>query len=184
MWNYPINDSLFLKISKHAKLAGAIFIILGIVGIFFPVFMTLATVAFVSWLMLFAGISAGYFTWMTDRDDWLGWLKSIILVGVALFMLFYPMSGVGTVGLLLSIYFFMDAFAGFGLASKMHPNKGWWVWGINALLSLILGVLFVVDWPFSSLYLVGIFVGISLFFDGITLFFTGQLFRKIDKDLK
>ncbi len=181
MWNYPIDESLFATLGKHAKVAGGIFILLGLVGIIFPAFMTLATVAFISWLMLFAGISAGYFTWLTNREDWLGWLKSIILIGVALFMLFYPMSGVGTVGLLLAIYFFMDAFAGFGLASTMHPNKGWWVWGVNALLSFALGVLFIIGWPFSSLYLVGIFVGISLFFDGITLFFTGRLFHKIDK---
>jgi len=181
MWNYPIEKSLLDKLGKYAKLAGVLFMILGVIGIVFPIFMTLATVAFVSWLLLFAGISAGYFTWLTDRDDWLGWLKSVVLVGVALFMLFYPMSGVGTVGLLLSIYFFMDAFAGFGMASTMHPNKGWWAWLINALLSFALGVLFVVNWPFSSLYLVGIFVGISLFFDGIALFFTGTLFHKIER---
>ena len=181
MWNYPIEESLFSSIAKHAKIAGSIFIVLGLIGIIFPTFMTLATVAFVSWLMLFAGISAGYFTWLTNREDWMGWLKSVILIGVALFMLFYPMSGVGTVGLLLSIYFFMDAFAGFGMASSMHPNKGWWAWLINALLSFALAVLFVVGWPFTSLYLVGIFVGISLFFDGMALLFTGRLFRKLDK---
>ena len=181
MWNYPIDDSLLTTISKHAKIAGIIFVLLGLVGILFPVFMTLATVAFVSWLLLFAGISAGYFTWLTNREDWLGWLKSVVLIGVALFMLFYPMSGVGTVGLLLTIYFFMDAFAGFAMASSMHPNKGWWAWLINAILSFALGVVFIIGWPFSSLYLVGIFVGISLFFDGIVLFITGRLFHKLDK---
>jgi len=181
MWNYPIEESLFGKIGKHAKIAGVIFIILGVIGLSFPIFMTLATVVLLSWILLLAGIMAGYFTYLTDRSDWLGWLKSLILVGVALFMLFYPMSGVGTVGLLLTIYFFMDAFAGFAMTSNMHPNKGWWVWLVNALLSFGLGVLFIVGWPFSSLYLVGIFVGISLFFDGIALFFTGNLFHKIDK---
>ncbi len=181
MWNYPIEESLLGKISKHAKVAGVLFVILGIIGIAFPIFMTLATVVFVSWLLLFAGIMAGYFTYMTDRTDWLGWLKSLVLVGVALFMLFYPMSGVGTVGLLLTIYFFMDAFAGFAMASQMYPNKGWWAWLLNALLSFGLGVIFIIGWPFSSLYLVGIFVGISLFFDGLALFFTGNIFGKLDK---
>ncbi len=183
MWNYPDEESMFESISKHAKVAGVIFIILGIIGIVFPIFMTLATVVFISWLMLFAGIMAGYFTYLTNREDWLGWLKSVVLIGVALFMFFYPMSGVGTVGLLLTIYFFMDSFAGFGITSTMYPNKGWWAWLINALLSFGLGVIFLMGWPFSSLYLVGIFVGISLFFDGIALFSTGRLFHKIDKGL-
>ncbi len=182
MWNYPIDESFFKKFGKHAKIAGIIFVLLGIAGILFPVFMTMAVVVFVSWLMLFAGISAGYFTWLTDRSDWLGWLKAFILVGVSLFMLFYPMSGVATVGLLLAIYFFMDAFAGFGIASTMHPNKGWWLWLINALLSLAMGVLFVVGWPFSSLYLVGLFVGISLVFDGVALYAGGKFIQKLDDD--
>jgi uncharacterized membrane protein HdeD (DUF308 family) len=181
MWNYPIEENLLYKFGKYAKVAGIIFILLGIVGIVYPVFMTMATVAFISWLMLLAGVSAGYFTWLSNRNDWLGWLKAVILVGVALFILFYPLSGAATVGLLLSIYFFMDAFAGFGLASTMHPSKGWWIWLLNALLSLGLGFIFIAGWPFSSLYLVGLFVGISLFFDGIALFFTGSLFQKINR---
>ncbi len=181
MWSYPLKESLLAKIGKDAKIAGTVFIVLGIIGVVFPTFVTLATVLFVSWLMLFAGILASYFTWITNRGDWLGWLKSIILIVVALFMMFYPMSGVGTIGVVLSVYFFVDALAGFGLARAMYPNKGWWVWLVNALLSFALGVFFVVGWPFSSLYLIGIFIGINLLFDGITLFFTGHLFHKIDK---
>ncbi len=181
MWNYPLDESFLKQFGKHAKIAGAIFLLLGLAGIFFPVFMTLATVVFVSWLLLFAGIFAGVFTWTTDRSDWLGWLKAVVLVGVSLFMLFYPMNGVATVGLLLAIYFFMDAFVGFGMASNMHPKKGWWLWGLNALLSLVLGILFVIGWPFSSLYLVGLFVGISLFFDGFVLLFSGGQFTKLGK---
>lgn len=181
MWNYPQEEDLFKKFSKYTKIAGVLFIVLGLVGIFYPMYMTLATVAFVSWLMLFAGISAGYFTWITNRSDWMGWLKSFILIGVAILMLFYPMSGVGTIGLLLSIYFFMDAFAGFGLASSMYPDKGWWMWLINALLSLVIGIIFIVGWPFTSMYLVGLLVGFSLFFDGIALLMGVSFWNKMDK---
>ena len=145
--------------------------------------MTFATVVLVAWLMLVAGLMAGYFTYATNTTDWLGWLKSLILIGIALFMLFSPMSGVGTVGLLLSIYFFMDAFAGFGLTFTMYPNKGWWFWLINALLSFGVGIIFIIGWPFSSLYLIGIFVGISLLFDGIALLFTGNLLHKMDQKI-
>ncbi len=180
MWNVPIEESLFKKFGKHAKIAGIIFMLLGVVGIVFPLFMTLAWVAFVSWLLLFAGISAAFFTWQTDRSDWMGWLKSFALILVSLYMLFSPLGGAATLGLLFSIYFFTDAFAGFGLAMNMRPAQGWWLWLLNAILSLVLGVLFIVGWPFSSLYLVGIFVGISLFFDGIALFFGGKFIQKLD----
>ncbi|WP_457748115.1 DUF308 domain-containing protein [Sulfurimonas sp.] len=96
-------------------------------------------------------------------------------------MIFYPMTGVGTVGLLLGIYFFMDSFAGFSLAFSMKPTKGWFLWFVNAFFSMLIGVLFIVGWPFSSIYLIGLLVGFSLFFDGISLLVTGSIFKKMTK---
>lgn len=88
MWNYPSKETLLGTMGKHAKIAGIIFIVLGVVGIIFPVFMTLITVTFVAWLMLAAGLMAGYFTYLANPKDYLGWLKSFILIGVALLMFF------------------------------------------------------------------------------------------------
>ncbi len=181
MWNIPVEETLFKKFGKHAKIAGIVFILLGIAGIAFPPFMTVASVVFVSWLLLFAGISAAFFTWQTDRSDWMGWLKSFALILVSLYMLFSPLGGAATLGLLFSIYFFTDAFAGIGLAMNMKPAKGWWIWLLNALLSLGLGIFFLLGWPFSSIYLVGLFVGISLIFDGIALFLGGRFMQKLDE---
>ena len=174
MWKYPNEMKLLAKFKKHAKTAGIIFMILGFIGAVFPVLTSLATVIFVSWLMLIAGIFAGYFTYITDRDDWSGWLKSFILIGVALYMILSPFGGIATLGLLFSIYFFMDAFSGFMMASSLYPNRGWGLWAINAVLSMLMAVIFVVGWPFTSMYLIGLLVGFSLFFDGISLLVAGN----------
>jgi uncharacterized membrane protein HdeD (DUF308 family) len=181
MWKYPIEENLFEKFSKYSKITGVIFVILGIIGIVEPAFMTLATVTFVAWLMMFAGLMAAYFTYLSNKEDIFGWLKSFVLIAIALFMIFYPMSGVGTVGLLLAIYFFMDAFAGFSLALSMRPAQGWVWWLINSIFSMLIGVLFVIGWPLTSLYLIGLLVGFSLFFDGISLLITGSIFKKMTK---
>jgi len=181
MWKYPIEEDLFEKFSKYSKITGIIFIILGVIGIVEPVFMSLATVTFVSWLMLFAGLMAAYFTYISNKHEMAGYLKSFVLIAISLFMIFYPMSGVGTIGLLLAIYFFMDSFAGFSLALSMRPAKGWIWWLINAIFSMLIGILFVAGWPFTSLYLIGLLVGFSLFFDGISLLITGSIFKKMTK---
>jgi uncharacterized membrane protein HdeD (DUF308 family) len=180
MWKYPLQEELFDKFQKYSKIAGIIFLILGLVGILYPAFMTLATVTFIAWIMMFAGLMAGYFTYISDKSDTMGWLKSFVLIAISLFMIFYPMSGVGTVGLLLSIYFFMDSFAGFSLALSMRPSKGWLWWLINAIFSMLIGILFIVGWPFTSLYLIGLLVGFSLFFDGLSLLFIGNIFKKMN----
>jgi len=183
MWKQPVEVNLLQKFGKYAKVAGVIFMILGLVGILFPIFTSYAVVIFVAWLMLLAGLMSGYFTFMTERNDWGGWLKSLALIGVALYMLFSPLGGIATLGMLLSIYFFMDAFSGFMLASSLYPNKGWFLWLINALLSVAIALIFVLGWPFTSPYLIGLLVGFSLFFDGLALVMGGRLFQKIDKEL-
>ncbi len=192
MWNWNthltaemnINKNVVARFKKYAKISGTAFILLGAAGIFFPTFMTMTTLAFVAYLMLFAGFFSGWMTWTSNHRDWAGWLKSVLLVMVAIFMIFYPMQGVATLGLLFAIYFLMDAFAEFGLAFSLSPQKVWILWLFNAITSLALGVIFIINWPFSSLYLVGLFVGISLFFDGIALLSGGVFLDEIDETQK
>lgn len=178
-----LNKNLVDSFKKYATISGIMFIILGMVGIIFPSFMSFTALAFVSYLMLFAGISSAWLTWISNRENWSGWLKSFLLIGVALLMLFYPMEGIEALGLLFAIYFFTDAFAGFGLAFSLKPQKVWWLWLFNALTSLALGVIFMVGWPFSSLMMVGLLVGVSLLFDGVALL-SGGMFLQNEEDQK
>ena len=189
MWNHKsivlgLNDEMLEKFKKYSKIGGVLFVLLGLIGIIFPSFMTFGIVLFVSYLMLFAGLSSGWMTWMSNKEDWAGWLKSFLLVGVALLMMFYPLQGVATLGLIFSIYFFMDAFAGFGLAFSAQGAKHRWLWALNALTSFGLAIVFMIGWPFSSLWLIGFFVGVSLLFDGIALFMSAIMLNKFKEDEK
>jgi len=175
-----INKNIVDNFKKYAKISGIIFILLGLSGILFPAIMSLSTLFFVSYLMIFAGFFSGWLTWKSNKEDWAGWLKSFVLLMVGFLMVYDPVSGIATLGLLLSIYFFMDAFASFGLAFSTKPDKVWLVWLFNAITSLALAVIFVIGWPFSSVYLVGLFVGISLFFDGIALLSGAFMVDKIE----
>ena len=177
-----INKNLIDSFKKYSKIGGVLFILLGAVGIAFPMVMSLTTLAFVSYLMIIAGFFSGWLTWQSNKEDWAGWLKSFILALTGLFMILYPTIGVATLGMLFAIYFFMDAFAGFGLAFSLKPQKIWWLWLFNAITSLVLGVLFIVGWPLSSMFLVGLLVGISLFFDGIALLTGGMVVDKMEKE--
>ncbi len=188
MW---INSTIKLNLDKdvvdtfkkYAKIGGFLFVILGAIGIFFPTFMTLGTLVFVTYLMLFAGVSSATLTWMSNRGDWAGWLKSLLLIGVALYMIFYPMGGVATLGLLFSFYFFMDAFGSFGLAFSAEDKKHKWVWIFNALTSFVLAIIFIIGWPLTSLWLIGFFVGVSLFFDGVALIVGGYTIDNLEKEI-
>ncbi len=188
MWNsnlspeININRNLVNRFKKYATISGILFILLGLAGMIFPVFATFTTVIFVAYLMLVAGLSSAWLTWTSNKEDWAGWLKSTLLVLVALMMLFYPRDGVAALGMLFAIYFFIDAFAGFGLAFSLRPKKIWWLWLVNAVTSLALGTIFIIGWPFSSVYMIGIFVGVSLLFDGLALLMGGSYAEALDGD--
>jgi uncharacterized membrane protein HdeD (DUF308 family) len=178
MWNYQLyanNKEILKKFGKYSLIAGIIFTIIGILAIVYPFYAALATAAFVSWMMVLAGVIAGYFTFITDPKDWWGWLKAFILIAIGLLILFYPISGVETVGLLLAIYLLMDGFSSFALASLRKPAKGWWLWILNGIISIALAIIFLITWPFvpTQMWLVGMYVGISLLVDGLVLVFLG-----------
>jgi len=164
-----VNKNLVDNFKKYSKIGGFILIAMGVVGIIFPQILSVTTVMLVAYLMMFAGTSIALLTYKSNKEDWVGWLKSFILLLSSFLLLFYPMQGVAALGLVFSVYFFTDAFTGFSLAFSLKPQKVWLVWLFNAITSLALGVLFVMGWPTSSLFLIGIFVGISLLFDGIAL---------------
>lgn len=172
------------KFGKYAKVAGILFMLLGIVGILFPIFTSLITVIFVATLLFSGGVIAGYFTYMTDRDDVLGWLKSFLLIGVSFYMIYYPIGGVATLGLLLSIYFFMDAFASFSMGISPNGHRGRWYWIFNAAVSLFIAIYLVFNIPVGTMFMIGVLVGFSLFFDGLALFMGAKVFKDMDKSTK
>ncbi len=174
---FEFDEETQKKVSKHATVAGLIFIILGFGGMLYPQIMSIVTVFFVGWLLALGGFAAGYFTWMTARNDWLGWLKAFALTATGFFIIFLPLPGVAAVGLLLAFYFLLDAFSNAAIGLSMKPYKGWWIWLINAFFSFILAVIFIIGWPFSAMWLVGFFVGISLFLDGFILLFMGSYLK-------
>ena len=184
MWNYgmlPDDINLLPKFSKNAKIAGIIMLILGLLAIVYPFASSLFTVIFIAWLMVFGGFIAGFVTAKTNPEDWLGWLKAFILVLTGMLMILKPAIGIQAIALILAIYFLLDTFAGFVMGALMRPMQGWWLWSMNGFFSLVLAIIFLSSWinTKETAWLIGIFVGISLFFDGLSLIFMGNIFRKL-----
>ncbi len=184
MWKQPKKLEQFDLFKKNAKTAGIILMVLGFLGAMLPMAASVTTLVFVAWLLILVGVMMGYFTYVTDPSDWKGWLKTLIFLGVGIYMLVEPATGIATLGLLFSIYFFMDAFSGFMMASSFYPNKGWGIWAINAVLSLLMAMIFVIGWPHTSILLIGLLVGFSLFFDGLALLMGVNVLKNVQKELE
>ncbi len=182
MLNYPKNSDFLKEFSKNSKIAGVIFLILGLAGILFPALMSVATAYLVAWLLVLSAFMAAFHTYRTDKKDWLGWLKAFVFGITGILIAINPIPGVAALGIILSIFFFMDGFGSIALAFEIKPQKWWWLSLLNGILSIVLAIIVLAGWPFSSLWIVGFFVGISLFFDGVVLLSLASYANKMDKE--
>ena len=171
---HPLDE----KFGSYTLAIGALLIVLGIVGIIFPTLMSLATGVFAASLLFIGGIFWAIHTYRYNPTVVVDWFKPALLLIIGGLMLFYPLSSVAMIALLLAIYLLLDAMASFTLAQAIHPAKGWGWMAFNGVVSALLAILLLVGWPDTSLWLVGIFVGISLLFDGVVLVAIGRMLRK------
>lgn len=173
-----INEKILNKFGPYTFITGILLIVLGTVGVFLPGVMSLGAEIFIAWLLLIGGIFWAIHTYKYSPKSVMDWLKPALLFVTGGLMVFYPVSGVAGVGLLLAIYLLLDAFGSFAFAQSIHPAKGWGWMTINGVTSAVLAALFLIGWPATSLWLVGLYVAISLLFDGWALLFIGWALRK------
>ncbi len=176
---FEFDKETLKKFSTQTIVAGVLMAILGLVGVMAPQLMSLVVVNFLAWLFLFSAIVQGYITYKSYRSSVGAWLKPVMSLIAALLLLFFPLEGVAAVGIMLAAYLLVDAYSSLTFAWQYRPNRGWVLMLFNGLLSILLAVILLAGWPFSSLVLVGLFVGISLFFDGVALIGMGLGAKKL-----
>jgi uncharacterized membrane protein HdeD (DUF308 family) len=112
-------------------------------------------------LLIVSRLAAAYLSWQSYTRVGLAWLIPFLLITLGLLLAFYPAAGAAVLGLLLIIFFFMQAFASISLAFAIRPLHGWLWTLVSSILSLLLVLVFIVGWPFSAVALV------SLLFEGL-----------------
>ncbi len=144
-------------------------IIVGLIGVILPQVVSITLSFLIALMLILAGIISAYLTWLNYFRSGLAWLKPFLLLSLGLLIAFNPTAGAAALGLLLVIYFLLDGFASISFALMLRPMRGW-IWTlINGIISLVLAVIFLASWPFGSVWLVGLLVGVSLIIDGLAL---------------
>ncbi|BBG66853.1 hypothetical protein NNO_2150 [Hydrogenimonas sp.] len=167
------------KYSSLTIAMGAVMVLIGVAGMVAPSIFSLAVVSFLAWLFLFSAIVQGYATYKSYRRSFSAWLKPLLSLVASVLLLVFPVEGVAAVGMLLAVYLLIDAYSSITFGWQYRPNRGWWMMIVNGLLSILLAAILLATWPVGSLVLVGLFVGISLFFDGVALIAFGLGARKL-----
>ena len=174
-----IDENIFKEYSNLSIISGILFLLAGALAISQPAIGGITLVWLLASLFLIVGLFKGFLVFKSHKNSAGAWFKvfGLIFSGILLFV--FPVIGAATIAMLLSFYFFFDGFSSIYMGFEFKPFNGWWLSVLNGLISILLAIVILMKWPFSSLEIVGILVGISFVFDAVVMIYLGIMAKKI-----
>jgi uncharacterized membrane protein HdeD (DUF308 family) len=152
---------------------GVILLILGVVAIVLPLLATIAVEIIVGWLFLISGIIGLVTTLRMRRAPGFWWslLSAILAVVVGAILLWWPLRGVLTLTVVLTVFFIVEGIASimYALEHKRELSGRWGLMLFSGVTDLILAGLIYFELPGSAAWAIGLLVGINLAFGGAAL---------------
>jgi uncharacterized membrane protein HdeD (DUF308 family) len=147
---------------------GVLSIVVGFLAISSNFIATLLSVRVFGWLLLIAGISEVVHAIMVRqlRGFALHLLAAALYLLTGLFMLEDPVRAAAVLTLLLAASFIVGGFLRIVFSLVVRFPAWSWVL-LNGVVDVVLGFLIWNGWPESSLWVIGLFVGIDLIFHGV-----------------
>ena len=147
---------------------GVVYIIAGVIALGSVVMATIVTVFVVGIMMLIAGVAEVFHAFQIKTwGKFLLWLLLGALYIIAGFLTFEnPLLAAALLTLLLGIALIASGIMRIWLAFSMKAGMPWiWV-VVSGVITVLLGLIILAHWPVSSLYILGLFLGIDLIFAG------------------
>jgi uncharacterized membrane protein HdeD (DUF308 family) len=138
-----------------------------------PFFAGIAVTAVIGWLLLLAGIAHLLYCWHSRSTGSVIWplIIAILYLFVGFYLIFHPARGLVTLTLLLASYFVIEGVIELVMYFRLRRSHraSWFLW--DGIITLLLGILIWAHWPFSSVWVLGTLIGISLLISGFTRLF-------------
>ena len=159
---------------------GILFVILGCVGLGMVVGLTLASMLFLGVLLIIAGIAQIVDVFKSKHWKgaiWHAIIALLYLVGGGI-VIYDPLLASTIVTALLAWVFIIIGITRLTMAAVLRRSAGW-VWLVIAgLAAIVLGVLILLQWPYSGLWVIGLFIAIEILINGWTYIFLALSLRR------
>ncbi|MGG6239843.1 HdeD family acid-resistance protein [Nodosilinea sp. AN01ver1] len=160
-------------------------IVLGIVAIISPMVASAFFTAMMGWIALISGILMVIQSFRSHpvRGFWLNLIVGLLYAISGLYILFNLGAALLALTLAFGILFIVEGIYTIimGFTQKVGRSMSWLV-VLNGVVTLVLGIMVLNRWPVSALWLIGLYVGISLLLTGISLLAAALAARKIGND--
>ncbi|NPA75898.1 MAG: hypothetical protein GXO25_07470 [Euryarchaeota archaeon] len=163
------------------ELFGIVLIILGIVAMTFPKFTTNLILGAIAIILILAGAVFALLTYRSKERTIGAWLKAALLIIFGILIFAHPYAG--AIGLTLIVFLLLlgASLISFYWAYSSRENPSWWFMAVSGTISLVLAVLLIWGIFRSNPWIVGIYIGINLFVDGLMLLLMGRYLKKVEK---
>lgn len=161
--------SAFAQNSTWFLFWGVILAALGVLAVSAAAFTTLLSVVVLGFIIFIGGCVMLLDTitfWRGKAGSFLIHLIfSLLYLAVGFILISNPEEGSVSLTFLIGIFMLIAGI--FRIATYTLVRMPRWGWGfLNGIVTLLLGILILNSWPESSLFIIGLFVGIDLFFIG------------------
>jgi uncharacterized membrane protein HdeD (DUF308 family) len=158
---------------------GVIFVIAGFVALGSVVLATVVSVTYVGIMMLLAGVAEIFSAFqMQSWGKFFLWIILGLLYAIAgVFTFQNPLLVAGMLTLILGGALVATGIMRIFLAFQMQGGAPWvWV-ALSGVVTALLGVVILIQWPVSGLYILGTFLGVDLLFAGFGWISLGMALR-------
>jgi uncharacterized membrane protein HdeD (DUF308 family) len=154
---------------------GVVYLVAGLVALSSVALATVASVFVVGIMMVIAGVAEVINAFqMKSWGKFLLWILLGALYIVAGFITFEnPLLAAAVLTLMLGVALVVSGVMRIILAFNMKEGMPWMWVVLSGLITLLLGGVILAKWPVSSLYILGIFLGVDLVFAGVGWLFVG-----------
>ena len=166
-----INDEVFGELKKHwawMLSLGIVMVILGVIGLGMTVLFNEIVVMYFGFLLLFG--SGVQLMQAFRAEAWKGrvWHVLIALVYIVggIIAVTEPVIAGMTLALLIAWTLIVIGVLRLFMALQMRGADGWLWTLLGGVLSVVLGVMIINEWPQSGLWVIGLFVAIEILFAG------------------
>lgn len=165
------NISTTAKANPNRSLVtGIVLAGLGAIAIALPVFSTIVAETWIALILLSAGATKLYYAFQTREQGGFIWklLLGALYVATGIMLFARPLTGVITLTLLLGSFLLTEGVFNLFLSFRLRPQQNWLFVLGDGIITLALGVMIWVQWPFNAPWLIGTFVGASLLLSGVS----------------
>jgi uncharacterized membrane protein HdeD (DUF308 family) len=144
-------------------------IIAGILAIASPYFAGLAITVVVGWLLLISAVLHLVYAFRGGSATAVIWeiLLAIVYALIGFYVLANPQIGLAALTFAIAFFLFVEAILELAFSYQLRNESGaGWIL-VDGIITMILAFLIWANWPNSSVWAVGVLVGVSMLFSGI-----------------